>query len=148
MDEILHHLKKPWNDSPVNTNKQWFPIALKWCELDFVHPQYVLACDLHEASFLGVGMSYLSIKYSSTGAWGVSWHKVRRKWFLQLAHPSENEQHSTLGAFRGGSLWISLDKGPAHEALHADKPSRTNQEGLLGGFLPCFGSILRFADIA
>ena len=28
MDEILHHLKKLGNhDSPVNTNKQWFPIA-------------------------------------------------------------------------------------------------------------------------
>ena len=28
MDEILHHLKKPWNDdSPVNTNKQWLPMV-------------------------------------------------------------------------------------------------------------------------
>ena len=33
--------KKPWNDdSPVNTNKQWFSMVAKWCEMDFVHPQY------------------------------------------------------------------------------------------------------------
>ena len=35
--------KKPWNDdSPVNTNEQWFPMVSKWCEMDFVHPQYFL----------------------------------------------------------------------------------------------------------
>ena len=34
--------KKPWNDdSPVNTNKRYgFNPGSKWCELDFVHPQY------------------------------------------------------------------------------------------------------------
>ena len=33
--------KKPWNDdSLVNDNQQWFPMVLKWCEMDFVHPQY------------------------------------------------------------------------------------------------------------
>ena len=33
--------KKPWNDdSAVNTNTCWFPMVLKWCEMDFGHPQY------------------------------------------------------------------------------------------------------------
>ena len=33
MDEILHHLRNPgMNDSPVNTNAQWLPMASKWCE--------------------------------------------------------------------------------------------------------------------
>ena len=33
--------KKRWNDdSPVNINKQWICMVSKWCELDFVHPQY------------------------------------------------------------------------------------------------------------
>ena len=33
--------KKPWNDnSPLHTNKQWFPMLFRWCEMDFVHPQY------------------------------------------------------------------------------------------------------------
>ena len=32
--------EKPRNhDSLVNTNRQWFPIVSKWCEMDFVHPQ-------------------------------------------------------------------------------------------------------------
>ena len=37
MDELLHHTRNPWNDdSPVNTNKQWFqPWPLKWCEMDW-----------------------------------------------------------------------------------------------------------------
>ena len=26
-------------ESPVNTNKQCFPMVSKWCEMDFVHPQ-------------------------------------------------------------------------------------------------------------
>ena len=35
--------KSPWNDgSLVKTNKQWFLIVSKWCEVDFVHPKYVL----------------------------------------------------------------------------------------------------------
>ena len=34
--------KKPWNDdSPANTNEQWFPMVLKVVQ-DFVHQQYVL----------------------------------------------------------------------------------------------------------
>ena len=34
--------KKPWNDDPpANTNKQWFSMISKWCEMDFVHPQYL-----------------------------------------------------------------------------------------------------------
>ena len=41
MDEIhFAPPKRPWNDnSPVHTNKQWFPIVSRWCEMDFVHPQ-------------------------------------------------------------------------------------------------------------
>ena len=32
---------KLWSDdSPVKTNEQWFPMVSKWCEMDFVHPQY------------------------------------------------------------------------------------------------------------
>ena len=30
------------DDSPVNTNKEWFLMVSKWCETDFVHPQYGL----------------------------------------------------------------------------------------------------------
>ena len=31
--------KKPWNDvSPVNINKQWYPMVSKCCELDFLRP--------------------------------------------------------------------------------------------------------------
>ena len=41
MDEVLHHLRKPAMMSPaVNTNKRWFLMVSKWCEMDFVHPQY------------------------------------------------------------------------------------------------------------
>ena len=42
MDEIrFAPPKKPWHDdSPVTTNQQWFPMVSKWCEMDFVHPQY------------------------------------------------------------------------------------------------------------
>ena len=30
--------KKPWNDdSPANTNEQWFPIASKWCRISSIH---------------------------------------------------------------------------------------------------------------
>ena len=30
--------KKPWNDdSPVNTNKQWFPMVSKWCRVFSIH---------------------------------------------------------------------------------------------------------------
>ena len=33
--------RNPFRDrSPQHTNKQWFPMVSKWCELDFVHPQY------------------------------------------------------------------------------------------------------------
>ena len=45
--------KKPWNDdSPVNTNKQWFSHDFKVVQ-DFVHPQYVKS-DLHQ---MGCGLS-------------------------------------------------------------------------------------------
>ena len=30
------------DNSPANTNKEWFPMVSKWCEMDFVHPQYVI----------------------------------------------------------------------------------------------------------
>ena len=30
--------KKPWNgDSPVNSNKQWFPIVSTWCRISSIH---------------------------------------------------------------------------------------------------------------
>ena len=30
--------KKPWkDDSPVNTNNQWFPIDSKWCRILSIH---------------------------------------------------------------------------------------------------------------
>ena len=38
MDGILHHLRNPGNDeSPINTNEQWFPIV-SWVVQDFVLP--------------------------------------------------------------------------------------------------------------
>ena len=39
MDEIhFAPPKKPWNDdSPVNTNKQWFPMVSKWCRILSMH---------------------------------------------------------------------------------------------------------------
>ena len=41
MDEILPP-KNPWkDDSPTNTNKQWCPTVSKWCDMDFIGPQYV-----------------------------------------------------------------------------------------------------------
>ena len=41
MDEFLRYLRKPWNDdSPASTNKQWFLMVSKWCEMVFVHPRY------------------------------------------------------------------------------------------------------------
>ena len=30
--------KKLWNDSSVNTNRQWLCMVSAWCEMDFVHP--------------------------------------------------------------------------------------------------------------
>ena len=31
-------LKKPQNDeSPVNTNEQWFPMVSKWCRISSIH---------------------------------------------------------------------------------------------------------------
>ena len=42
MDEILHRLRNPrMIVSRVNTNQQWFPMVEKWCEMDFIHSQYV-----------------------------------------------------------------------------------------------------------
>ena len=35
MDEILHHLRN--RDSPVNANKQWFPMVSKWCRISSIH---------------------------------------------------------------------------------------------------------------
>ena len=36
--------KKPWNDdSPVNTNKQWFPMVSKWCRISSIHSVNSLA---------------------------------------------------------------------------------------------------------
>ena len=48
MDEIhFAPPKKPWNDdSPANTNEQWFPMVLKVVQ-DFVHPQY---CAIYSCS--------------------------------------------------------------------------------------------------
>ena len=34
MDGIPAPPKKPWHeDSPVNANKQWFPVVSKWCRI-------------------------------------------------------------------------------------------------------------------
>ena len=33
--------KKPWNDdSPVNTNTQWFPMVSKWCRISSIHSRF------------------------------------------------------------------------------------------------------------
>ena len=39
MDEIhFAPPQKPWkDDSPVNTNKQWFPTVSKWCRISSIH---------------------------------------------------------------------------------------------------------------
>ena len=47
--------KKPWHDdSPLKTHKQRFQLVStmfsKWCEMDFVHPQYVYLPFLLETS--------------------------------------------------------------------------------------------------
>ena len=42
MDEI-HSAppKKPWNDdSPVNTNRQWFPMVSNWCRISSTHSMW------------------------------------------------------------------------------------------------------------
>ena len=38
--------KKPWNSHcPASTNKQWFLMVSKWCEMDFKYPRYyALVC--------------------------------------------------------------------------------------------------------
>ena len=47
MDEIHFAPKKPWNvDSPVNANQTWFLMVSIWCEMDFVHPQYLVYPDM------------------------------------------------------------------------------------------------------
>ena len=35
-------VQKPGNDPipPVNTDKQRLPVVSRWCEMDFVHPEY------------------------------------------------------------------------------------------------------------
>ena len=42
MDEILHHLRHPGTMIPryIPTNNG-FPMFFRWCERDFVHPQYL-----------------------------------------------------------------------------------------------------------
>ena len=35
--------QRPWKDDcPVNTNKQWFPIVLKWCKISSIHSMMTL----------------------------------------------------------------------------------------------------------
>ena len=40
--------KKPWNDdSPVNTNNQWFPMVSKWCRISSIHSRRSLSCSFN-----------------------------------------------------------------------------------------------------
>ena len=54
MDEILHHPRNPGIDnSPVNTNKQWFqPWFLRWCEMDVAS----IHSSIHFASGVAIGL--------------------------------------------------------------------------------------------
>ena len=61
MDKILHHLRNPRRMiSPVNTNQQWCPMVSKWCEMDFVHPQYENPCPEVRQIQLGHAMPFSS----------------------------------------------------------------------------------------
>ena len=34
----MWHAEKAWNDdSPVNINKEWFPMVSKWCRISCIH---------------------------------------------------------------------------------------------------------------
>ena len=77
--------KKPWNDdSPVNTNKQWFRMVSKWCR-NFVHPQYVICPQKHPGGLLSLesnlvcfcGQSHKIGLFAFDLTWGVTLREKR-----------------------------------------------------------------------
>ena len=66
MDRILHHLRNlDSHDSPVNTNKGYgFKHGSKWCEMDFVHPQYHMAVGQNQWYHFGVGAPPVLVYFS------------------------------------------------------------------------------------
>ena len=58
--------KKPWGDaSPVNTNKQWFPMVSKWCRISSTHSRLCPMAVYSSSKLLG-------------GGWQGLWQKRRR----------------------------------------------------------------------
>ena len=89
---------EPWKD--INAKNEWCPMVSKWCEMDFVHPQYKLVFGLTSekgsqgcpsvAAVLGVfhPRCFCSFYFLRNGAWRMQ-HEVQPK-KSQLKTPHRN----------------------------------------------------------
>ena len=98
--------KKPWGDaSPVNTNKEWFAMISKWCEMDFVHPQYRGWLPPQRPAPVSPlpGQGWPPCQFR--------WPKCRRCWVLGAGRWVVEDPAALLGNIKLGTLAVLLVGG-------------------------------------